>query len=219
MKVCLMGPVVTNSYYGGVAVFDEELAQGFIDNGWEAILATTQKDARQGKIPMQIVTKNSFRSLIATEKPNLIIVSLSYAKVIPRKCQAQVAYFLHGFFLQSYYGEIKSFVASKYQKFLIKKCNLVFANSYFTRMVNKEFFGINTDAVFHLGVSKAFIESSMQDKTIEKIPNSVLFAGRLVKAKGTDKIIEAAYYLKKQVFRVSFISLEMGRKKAGLLST
>lgn len=217
MKVCLLGPVVTSSYYGGVAVFDEELAQGFIDNGWEAVLATTQKDAKQGNIPLQVVARNSFQAFLEHEKPDLIIASLAYAKVLPRKCQAKVAYFLHGFFVQSYYGVIKSFVASNYQKWLVKKCDLVFANSYFTRMVNKEIFGIKADAVFHLGVSKAFIESSMQDKTIDKIPNSVLFAGRLVKAKGTDTIIEAAYCLKKAGVPFKFFIAGDGPEKSKIV--
>lgn len=217
MKVCLLGPVVTSSYYGGVAVFDEELAQGFIDNGCEAILATTQKDAKMGNIPLGVVTKNNFQAFLEHEKPDLIIASLGYAKVLPRKCQARVAYFLHGFFLQSYYGVIKSFMASNYQKWLIKKCDLVFANSYFTRMINKEFFEIKTDAVFHLGVSKAFIESSTQDETIEKIPNSILFAGRLVKAKGIDTIIEAAYCLKKKGISFKLYIAGNGPEKSGIV--
>lgn len=195
MKVCLLGPVVTSSYYGGVAVFDEELAQGFIDNGWEAVLVTSQKDAVKKDTPFFVATKSEMSEFLNKENPDLIIVSLAYARLLPRKKSAKVAYFLHGFFLQSYYGPLKSILASTYQKWLIRRCDYVFANSYFTAMINKEFFGIKVDEVFQLGVSNDFLRNSENCDEIAKIPNSILFAGRLVKAKGVEDLIKAVRFL------------------------
>ena len=195
MKVCLLGPVVTSSYYGGVAVFDEELAQGFVDNGWEAVLVTSQKDAVKKDIPLFIATKSEMSEFLNKENPDLIIASLAYARLLPRKNLAKVAYFLHGFFLQSYYGPLKSILASTYQKWLIRRCDYVFANSYFTAMINKEFFGIKADEVFQLGVSNEFLRNSENCDKIAKIPNSIIFAGRLVKAKGVEALIKAVRFL------------------------
>ena len=195
MKVCLLGPVVTSSYYGGVAVFDEELAQGFIDNGWEAVLVTSQKDAVKKDTPLFITTRSKMSEFLNKENPDIIIASLAYAKLLPRNNSAKVAYFLHGFFSQSYYGFLKSFLASTYQKWLIRRCDYVFANSYFTAMINKDFFGIKADAVFQLGVSNEFLRNSENCDEIAKIPNSILFAGRLVKAKGVEDLIKAVRFL------------------------
>ena len=198
MKVCLLGPITTKSYYGGVAVFDEELAKGFVDCGWEAVFATTQKDAEEKDIPLRIVSKTNFEKFLEREKPDFVISSLAYAKVLPKNNHVKTAYFLHGFFLQSYYGAIKSVFATSYQKMLIKKCDFVFANSYFTRMANKEFFKIKTDAVFHLGVSQKFLRASDKIQGIERLQNSVFFAGRLVSVKGVEVIVKAAHYLKQK---------------------
>ena len=45
MKIAILGPVTTKTYFGGVAVFDEELAAGFKHNEWEVVLITNQKKA------------------------------------------------------------------------------------------------------------------------------------------------------------------------------
>lgn len=200
MKVCILGPVQTKSYYGGVALFDEELGIGFAKNNCDVIIATNQKDAidRQlsEKVCIKKVSKASFRSYLKTEKPNIIIASLGYAALLPKRSMGYIAvYFLHGFFNESYYGKCKSMVASLYQKHLIHRVNYVFANSYFTSMVNHEFFGILTDKVFHLAVSESVFQQSKGSTAKDKRANSILFAGRLVSAKGTRLIIEAAKML------------------------
>lgn len=201
MKICILGPVTTNDYYGGVAVFDEELAKGFRENGWEVILATEQKNvnktsANNGLVCMTI-NKNILKRLIQDEKPDYIIASLRYGKYFKIvKAGPQKIYFLHGYFNQRYYGAIKAFIAVLYQKMLIRHCDLVFANSYFTAMINSEFFGIETDAVFHLGVSEQFLKNVEEGETIKE-PKSILFVGRLVTAKRIMKLIEAIRILEK----------------------
>lgn len=205
MKVCVLGPVTTSSYYGGVAVFDEELALGFYRSGNSASIVTYQKDAAKkllfGCIPINIIcNKRDFSKWIKLEKPDLIITSLDYPKILCRKTTSsvKVAYFLHGFFTRSYYGELKSQLAPLYQKFLIRKANYVFANSDFTRMINREFFGINVDEVFRLGVSEDFFKKTGAISEGEKRKGTVLYAGRLVSAKGVDRLIKAVEILKEK---------------------
>lgn len=202
MKVCILGPVTTPSYFGGVAVFDEGLARGFEDNGWSAFLATDQKDAitnQSGSVPVYKITRNSFKSLLEKEKPDYIIAQLGYAKhLVGCKTKAKKVYFLHAFFKRSYYGLIKSWLAVSYQKLLIRQCDLVFSNSYFTDMINRDFFEIKSDAVFHVGVSDTFFANAMKVMDIPKEENTIFFAGRFVPAKGVDRLIGAAEILAKR---------------------
>lgn len=198
MKVCILGPITTKSYYGGVAVFDEELALGFHQSGHSACIVTYQKDATHeylfGTVPVHIVrSKRQFSKWIKLEKPDLIIGSLGYPKLLGHKriSDAKVVYFLHGFFTRSYYGFLKSVLAPIYQKYLIRKADYVFANSDFTHMVNREFFGIDVDKVFRIGVSDDFFEKTKDISIHEKEGGTILFAGRLVSAKGVDRLIKA----------------------------
>ena len=71
----------------------------------------------------------------------------------------------------------------------------MFANSYFTSMINREFFSILTDRVFHLAVSEDVFQRAKLSSMKGKKENTILFAGRLVSAKGTRLIIEAAKLL------------------------
>lgn len=202
MKVCVLGPITTDNYYGGVAVFDEQLALGFYQCGHSVSIVTYQKDATCEKlfgcVPVNTVcSKRKFSEWIKQEKPDLIIGSLDYPKLIvgQQVPGTKVAYFLHGFFTRSYYGVLKSILAPIYQKFLIRKADYVFANSDFTCMVNREFFGINVDKVFRLGVSEDFFEKTENISLDEKSKGTILYAGRLVSAKGVDKLIKAVEIL------------------------
>lgn len=198
MKVCVLGPITTKSYYGGVAVFDEQLALGFYRLGHSVCIVTYQSDASGddlfGCIPINVIhSKRKCSKWLEQEKPDLIIGSLDYPKLLDRKATSngKVAYFLHGFFTRSYYGAIKSQLAPLYQKYLIRNADYVFANSDFTRMINREFFGINADEVFRLGVSEDFFDEIKNISTTEKEKGTILYAGRLVSAKGVDRLIEA----------------------------
>lgn len=196
MKIALLGPVITDKYYGGVAIFDEELAQGFVDNGWEAVLITQQSEAKQihqiNNIPVMVIDRLNAENIFKKECPDVVIASLNYAKFL-KKCKnikTKKIYFLHGFFNQNYYGKIKSEIAVIYQKYLIRQCDLTFANSAFTRTINEDFFGIKVDEVFHLGVSDFFF-NKIFNTSIQKEPKTILYAGRLVSAKGVLVLIKA----------------------------
>lgn len=193
MKICVLGPVVTDDYYGGVAVFDEGLAKGFLNNNCLVFLATDQKKAPnyiENNIPVYAIRSNSLKRIIKKEKPDYIIASLGYAKyLLWFRTTAKKIYFLHGFFKKSHYGTLKSFLAVNYQKLLIHISDVVFSNSHFTKMINNDFYGIKTDAVFHLGVTDKFYTSAVENSSIDKIPHSILFVGKLTKTKGIYNLI------------------------------
>lgn len=202
MKVCILGPITTKSYYGGVAVFDEQLALGFYQAGHSVSIVTYQKDVMEEKLfgiitVNKIYSKHTFSRWVKREKPNLIICSLDYPRLIGDKhdSSVKIAYFLHGFFTRSYYGAIKSQLAPVYQKRLIRKVDYVFANSDFTSMVNREFFGIKADKVFRLGVSDDFLKKARGISEEVKKKGTILYVGRLVSAKGVDKLIQAVEVL------------------------
>lgn len=196
MKICILGPVITKNYYGGVAIFDEGLAKGFLDNGCSVFLATDQKRelvTDQKTIPLRIIGKKSLKKILAQEKPDFIIASLGYAKhLIWTRTSAYKIYFLHGFFKKSHYGSLKTLLAVIYQKFLIRRCDAVFANSFFTEVINRDLYGINADAVFHLGVTDRFYNIATRDCPKDKKVRSILFVGKLTKTKGIYKLIQAA---------------------------
>lgn len=195
MKFCILGPVETPTCLGGVAIFDIGLAKALKNESMEVFIATDQKDAIstiKDDISIHKVNKKSFSQLIKKEDPDVIITQLAYAKLLfGVKTKATKIYFLHSYFKQSYYGKLKSVLAVIYQKMLLKKCDLIFSNSYFTEMINLDFFGIKSDAVFHVGVTESYLKSVDENRDIGKRKYTAFFAGRFVPAKGVDKIIEA----------------------------
>ena len=159
MKIGILGPVTTSKYFGGVAIFDEEIANGFEQNNCQVVLLTDQKEEKINKDKFNIKKINYINAtqIFKNEKFDLIIASLGYAKyLLFDKSNSYKIYFLHGFFNSNYYGKLKSELAVIYQKILIKKCDKILANSNFTKMINSNFFGINADAVIRLGVSSSF---------------------------------------------------------------
>ncbi len=205
MKIFILGPVMTEHYIGGVASFHEGLAVGFYQNGWQTFLLTDQKETaggteeRNGISVIYIRNRRSFRKLAEREKPDVIITCLAYAKYLAKGIRAKKIYVLHAFFNRSYYGLLKSVLAVPYQKWLIRKCDLVFANSYFTQMINSNFYNIRTDQVFYPGVSDTYWESCKKiQKTEEKEIHTILFAGRLVPCKRVDMLLRALALLSEQ---------------------
>ena len=209
MKIAILGPITTKKYYGGVAVFDEEIATGFSENGWETVLITDQKEAEENKngIPIRIVNIFTAKKVIKKEKPDVVLASLKYA-MYWKNCGKNMVkvYFLHGFFNRSYYGKIKSEIGSWVQRLFTRKSNYVFANSFFTKMINDQFFGIKTDKVFHLGVTSEY-SNTIRDKNIKKEKNTFLYVGRLVQAKGVGYIVEAMKLLQdKGIYYKTYIA-------------
>lgn len=191
-KIVIMGPVNTASYFGGVATFDEELMKGFKKIGCEVYIFTKQCDVQKEKGIYIIKNFLHVKRLIEAIKPDIIIASLEYGKYFFFLEKKYVTiYFLHGFFNRRNYGYWKSNIASLFQKIVSLKADYVVSNSFFTRMINEEFFNIKSDKVIHLGNSEDYIKQTFYNRENIKEEGSILFSGRLVKAKYVDKLLEA----------------------------
>lgn len=195
-KICILGPVATPTYFGGVAVFDTELGTAFQNIGWEVQLLTEQNDAVHSDIVKRISNTRELRKLIGSFDPDYILASLNYGKYFSSlKDSNKKIYFLHGYFVRNYYGFAKSVIAPEYQKRLCARADFVFSNSYFTSAINEDFFDIKSDAVFHLAASHDFIDSLSENNARKK--NTVFFAGRFVSVKRVMELVNAARYLQK----------------------
>lgn len=196
--VYILGPVMTESYFGGVATFDIELAKGFRKNGWKVKNFSTQKNFSNNDRVIHLTRRKLIKS-ISEDSPELIISSLEYGLYfVGLKTDARKLYVLHGFFNRSNYGLWRSIIYTTLQKIMIKYADSVMANSYFTRMVNDNFFGIKADFVQHLGISDNFAEKLSSTDGIIKKKHSFIFVGRLVRAKGIESLIKAAIILKRE---------------------
>jgi len=221
-RIIILGPVVTKSYFGGVATFDEGLAKSLVSCGCEVLLATSQKDAgtTADGIEIKRVSRRSFRELVQSFQPDYIISELGYAKYyVLNKCRAKKIYYLHAFFKQSYYGVLKARLAVLYQKILIKFSDIVIANSHFTAMVNRDFYGIESDAVCEVGLKDDFCKAVLQNISLPREKNSVFFAARFVPAKGAEKVIEAAKMLYDQGERFHLYIAGDGPERERIAST
>lgn len=202
--IYILGPTVTNSYFGGVATFDDELATSLKKIGWRVRQFSNQADL----VPQTTVTHfrvSHFRKLVKDEQPDLILASLQYGLAfMGLKTSAKKIYFLHGFFNQSSYGNFRAKANSFIQRQMVQASDLVISNSYFTKMVNKEFFSIQSTTVQHLGVSQEFIKQLKKESDgIHRANDTLLFAGRLVKAKGIVELVNAVVVLKKMHVPIS----------------
>lgn len=204
MKAFFLGPVMTESYIGGVANFNEGLAVGFSKNGWQSVLVTDQKEAvklqEKNGIPIRYISnRRKFQCLTKEEKPDVIITCLAYAKYLTKKMPSKKIYFLHAFFNRSYYGLLKATLAVPYQKWLIRKCDYVYANSYFTSMINRNFYGIKVNQVFYPAASEVYMQSvGKVQELYKKEVHTITFVGRLVPCKKVDMLLEALVLLSEQ---------------------
>ncbi len=217
MKIIILGPVVTPSYFGGVATFDEGLGMALANKNNEVIIATDQKDAVEKGL-IKKITHGSFKKLVRDFDPDYILSELGYAKhYYFIKTAAKKVYYLHAFFKQSYYGALKSRLAVFYQKRLIRKSDIVISNSFFTSMINKDFFGIDTYDICQVGVTDYFYEQSKRYMSVQKEPNSVFFAARLVPAKGADKVLSAIKLLHRKKPEIKLYLAGDGSEKEKLV--
>lgn len=197
MKIAILGPVYTGTYFGGVATFDENLAYAFGRLGHEAVLFTDQKDA-------PAVTSRGVPIRRAHGcgrwRCDLAIASLTYAKYIPVLPARRKIFFLHGFYNMAEHGMPKTFAAVAFEKYFGGRSDFVIANSVFTRFINQQAFNIPSDASVRLGVSYDFRDRLREAsaREIMRVPDSLLYVGRLAEAKCVDQILRAMCVLKKQ---------------------
>ena len=142
-KIIILGPVTTKNYFGGVANFDEELNEAFLRSGYESIIVTVQKNLIHQKENhvRQCSSLFDVYKFIKAYSPQMVIAALQYGAffyILPKNIKK--VYVLHGFSIRAYYSHLKTILASFYQKLVTLKSDKVVSNSYFTRMINNEFF-------------------------------------------------------------------------------
>lgn len=210
MKIAILGPVNTEKYFGGVAVFTEELADAFKRLGHDVAIYTDYAGSRQQtyygvrliavdnkpkRKKMFMIVK--LRNFLVEAKPEVIISSLEYSFAVPREIKAIKIHFLHGFVSIAQYGYAQFIAHHVLNKYIRKHFDYVVANSNFTRMINEEIFGLHVDAVINPGVPKEFIQK-LKNRTLkpkDERSTDVLFVGRLVRAKRVDTLIKSLAYL------------------------
>lgn len=192
-KIVLMGPVRTASYFGGVATFNENLAMAFATMGKEVYVLTKQQESPVASFNDNIhVLKNSIKHIKLLKNADIVIASLDYLHYLHLfEKKTLKIYFMHGFFNMSAYGYFGSTLRVGYQKLFIKSADSVLCNSTFTKLINEDMFAIHTDGVVSLGVSFDYIDLIKRLKTSDRVAKSLLYVGRLVKAKNVDKILDA----------------------------
>jgi glycosyltransferase involved in cell wall biosynthesis len=197
LKIAILGPVFTGTYYGGVATFDENLAYAFSRLGHEAVLFSDQKDAPE-------VTSRGIFVRRGREcrkwRCDLALASLFSARHLPTIPAEKKIFFLHGFYNMAEHGMAKTFAAVAFEKYIGSKSDLVLANSEFTRFINQQAFNLSSDESVRLGVAYDFREALARtdQENIERKPGSLLYVGRLAEAKCADQILRAMCVLKKQ---------------------
>lgn len=219
-RIIILGPITTKNYFGGVANFDEELNEAFLRAGYESVIVTVQKDLIHQK-ESNVKQCGSFFDVykfIKAYSPRMVIAALQYGAffyILPKNLKK--IYVLHGFFDRVYYSHLKAILAPLYQKLVTLKADRVVSNSYFTRMINNDFFNIQADSVIHLGVAPEYLEKVSQETHFNKEKHSILFAGRLIKSKRPLMLLKALNVLKEKKLDYILYLAGNGEEKENLL--
>lgn len=193
IKICILGPVINEHHFGGVATFNEGLKSGFLENGDEVLIITNIKKTEENVEYFQkmnfFILKRKIIRRIAEFNPDIVISSMWYgilSKPIKRNLpKTKIVQFIHGF--PTYrYKSYKRYLLNTALKKYRKHSDFFVSNSAFTTCINSEIYGIKCDKTIHIGLKEKFMD--FEKCKNEKI--NFLFAGRIVKEKNVDKVCE-----------------------------
>lgn len=202
MKVLILGPIVNDRTSGGVAVFDEGLCKGFLDNGDEANILSIEKSKAINNVVVKIkkpnailFKKHKIAKAIKDYRPDLVISSLqysigikSYKRLWPHAKYIQV---LHGFPCPIN-GKFKAWSINKVAKYSRKHFDYVVTVSFLSYAINKKINNILCDRVIHNGCA-LIPNNSNKERSIDFI-----YVGRLFRDKEVEMIGDAFALLKKE---------------------
>lgn len=223
-----MGPVTTQTYFGGVATFDEGIAVGFKHLGHEVLICSEQSDLDACRclegLQIYKISLTTAKHFFVREKPDLVIASLQYGKYFPLAKGSFRVLFLHGFFNVEKYGWAKSIAGAVCQKWMAMHCERVYSNSAFTAVMNQKMWKLYSDKVIPIGVSNTYLKEVLRDEKIVNANNGVItYVGRLEKTKGVDKIVDAVAFLQQQgkkfvlhIVGTGSFEAELKKRTAGL---
>ncbi|ENJ9652622.1 glycosyltransferase family 4 protein [Clostridium botulinum] len=193
MKICILGPVINDSHFGGVATFDEGLRSGFVENGNEILMITNIKKNEENIKYFNkrdfFIFKNKIIKEIEQFNPDIVVTSMWYgilSKSI-KKClpDTKIVQYIHGFPTYRYKIYKRHLLNTALKKFR-KYSDFFVSNSSFTSCINTEIYGIKCDKTIHLGLKERFRD--FEKKQNKKI--NFVFAGRIVKEKNVDRVCE-----------------------------
>lgn len=206
MRICIVGPVVNTKSFGGVATFDEGLADAFTVLGDEAIIITdfAEKEMTSGGTPIihfyeHPARKNpvlpfKMEKYIFKQGFDLVISSLEYGLVNlllkTKRYDGQIMYYLHGYATCQYrwYHMLALVIV---QKMIRGYSDYFIANSELTAQVNKNIYNIHTDAIVNLGCGQEYMQALDHYRYVEKKSGTALYVGKLNASKNVDLIIRA----------------------------
>ena len=222
MKVCILGPIISDKHFGGIATFNEGLKEAFEENG-DNVLVITDIDnndcnTRKFKKIKIILNDKKIIECIKEFNPDIIISSMWYGilnksikKVMPKSTVIQ---FIHGF--PTYrYKFYKRYMLNSILKLIRKNSDFFIANSTFTSCINNEIYGITCDKVIHIGIKEKFEEF----EKVKSKNTKIVFAGRIVKEKNVDKVCEIFEYINKFCENTELTVIGEGPEKNKLSNT
>jgi glycosyltransferase involved in cell wall biosynthesis len=205
MKICILGPVNTSKYFGGVAVFTQGLAAAFAAKGYKVQIITHYAEQKRtnGNVPIITVSSSCWRKnpvvpfriaeKIVEFNPDLIISSLEFGlanRVLRHKgYRGTIIHFLHAF-PAFYQRVVHNIFIDKVTKYIAAYSDFVIANSEYTASIN-ELYGLKSDAIMNVCVGDEFFNELKKINKVTKRAGTVIFAGRLVREKQVDKLIRA----------------------------
>lgn len=201
-RVLILGPVVSLRTSGGVAVFDEGLAEGFKELGDISNVLSIEKSKNLDNLLINMRNPRPWKLLFNFSKvarmikkfqPDLVISSLHYSIGIKKYKRhwkhASYVQVLHGFPCPIN-GRLKSFLVNSVAKYSRKHFDYVVAVSYLTYAINKKINNITCDRVIHNGCSLK-PNLSKRERSIDYI-----YVGRLFKDKEVEMIGDAFRLMK-----------------------
>ena len=220
MNIAILGPVITDKYYGGVATFDEALAEGFEKLGHHALIFSYQNGLVANKhLTIKQMKRSEIAEEVNKEKVDLTIASLQYGMILKKIHTGSKVYFLHGFFNVQSYGISKTLAATALTKQMTGYADCVIANSNFTAAVNQRIWNIFVDGVAHLGVDEDFIGKVMPtaERNADEL-KKILFVGRLAVSKHVERAIRAVALLEDSSYELIIAGDGPERQKLEKLS-
>lgn len=188
MRIALFGPLPSESKNGGVAVFQRYLANKLIQLGHEVIVVTSLDGMNDSAcLAPKISVVNSAHEL-KQFKPDFTFGSTWYSLLIPRNITGTKVHLLHGFTNGNAYSFVKFLAMMVIDRIIKRRTDLFLANSKFTKFINEEMFGLKVQGVFQIGLPDSQLEKMRNSKT-NLSRRDFVYIGRLVSAKGVDKII------------------------------
>ena len=208
MKICIIGPVYTSYYFGGVATFTESLADGFAKNNHDVKIITDYSERKftiNGTSILSIFDKPSRKNYKMPKKiakeilkfnPDLVVSSLEYGlsnKIVNNyNFKIKTIHYLHAF-PSVKRSKLNNFFVNNVTKYICSNSDYTISNSALTSVINSEIYNIPSNEIINVGLGYDFMKEidKNEETSYDDGKKHILFTGRLVKEKNVDCIIKS----------------------------